>query len=341
MEKYDLLFESVFKKDPASADTASFLEKITEAYPYFSVAQFYQLQSLKKDTPEYKTQLKKTAALFNNNYWLHFQLLEAAKPHATIVDQQKFSLEENETVADESEITAVENHAAVEIAEEPALIESIESTPTLQEETIPETEQPPVTQEEETTKDEPAPVELISENENTEAPVFESSATIEIEKEIIPPATEQEIEMPPIKLSIEMPAANIVDDAILFEPLHTTDYFASVGIKLSEEVKSEDKLGKQLKSFTEWLKTMKKIHAEQLTKASTPAEIEADNTESNIQQLAEKSNIDNDVVTEAMAEVLLQQGRTKKAIELLEKLSLLNPAKSAFFAAKINQIKEP
>ena len=147
--------------------------------------------------------------------------------------------------------------------------------------------------------------------------------------------------MAEVKLSIEMPAANIADDAILFEPLHTTDYFASVGIKLSEEAKPEDKLGKQLKSFTEWLKTMKKIHAEQLTKASTPAEIEADNTESNIQQLAEKSNIDNDVVTEAMAEVLLQQGRTKKAIEVLEKLSLLNPAKSAFFAAKINQIKEP
>jgi hypothetical protein len=37
---------------------------------------------------------------------------------------------------------------------------------------------------------------------------------------------------------------------ISFEPLHTSDYFASQGIKLSEEVQSSDKLGKQLKSFT-------------------------------------------------------------------------------------------
>jgi hypothetical protein len=46
------------------------------------------------------------------------------------------------------------------------------------------------------------------------------------------------------------------------------------------------------------------------------------------------------VITEAMAEVLLQQGRQEKAIEILEKLSLLNPGKRPYFAAKINQIKD-
>ena len=47
---------------------------------------------------------------------------------------------------------------------------------------------------------------------------------------------------------------------MVFEPMHLVDYFASQGIKLSEEVQTGDKLGKQLKSFTEWLKTMKKVH---------------------------------------------------------------------------------
>jgi hypothetical protein len=409
MEKYQLLFESVFKKDPASAETIGFLEKITEAYPYFSTAQFYLLQSLKKDNPEYKKQVKKTAAIFNNNYWLNFQLLEAGMPHTSIVDQQKFSLEEKENVsAADNAIAAVEQtYAAENTIEEPPIIESIEANPPMEEgptatgiahlpeDNIPAADQPEpvelVTQNEPsgehpatdsievTTAVEvlpatgipdltegntpvaelPEPVELTTHEEKTEDPVTEITAplqpevrvpeiTNELKKEeiettnqTVSPANKQEKEIPPIKLSIAPVTANIAEDAPLFEPLHTSDYFASVGIKLSEEAKPADKLGRQLKSFTEWLKTMKKIHAEQLMKSSTPAEAEADNTESNIQQLAEKSNVEDEVVTEAMADVLLQQGRKNKAIEVLEKLSLLDPNKSAYFAAKINQIKEP
>ncbi|MES2848385.1 MAG: hypothetical protein V4685_04980 [Bacteroidota bacterium] len=131
-----------------------------------------------------------------------------------------------------------------------------------------------------------------------------------------------------------------VNEPLLFEPLHTTDYFASVGIKLSEEERTSGSLGKQLKSFTEWLKSMKKVHAAQLAQTSIAAQVEAGNTENSIQNLAEKSNEENDVITEAMADVLLQQGRQGKALEILEKLSLLNPGKSTYFAAKINQIKE-
>ena len=85
---------------------------------------------------------------------------------------------------------------------------------------------------------------------------------------------------------------------------------------------------------------MKKVHATQLSGATEPAEVEAAGNESQIQKLAEKSNRENEVLTEAMAEVLQQQGRHEKAVEILEKLSLLNPSKSAYFAAKINQIKE-
>jgi hypothetical protein len=41
-----------------------------------------------------------------------------------------------------------------------------------------------------------------------------------------------------------------------------------------------------------------------------------------------------------MAEVYLQQGKPKKAIEIYQKLSLLNPSKSAYFAAKLEILKE-
>ena len=49
-----------------------------------------------------------------------------------------------------------------------------------------------------------------------------------------------------------------------FEPLHTVDYFASQGIKITEEPVTNDKLGNQMKSFTAWLKSMKKLHPAKL-----------------------------------------------------------------------------
>ncbi len=119
---------------------------------------------------------------------------------------------------------------------------------------------------------------------------------------------------------------------ISFEPLHTVDYFASQGIKITEEPVANDKLGKQVKSFTAWLKSMKKVHP------SEPVEQDAA-LEKLIQNAAEESNINTEVYTEAMAEVLVKQDKKEKAIEMYQQLSLINPSKSAYFAAKIDNIK--
>ncbi len=124
----------------------------------------------------------------------------------------------------------------------------------------------------------------------------------------------------------------IKDQEIAFQPLYTVDYFASQGIKVNEETASNDKLGTQLKSFTEWLKSMKKIHVEK-------AQQSGDETDKIIQHIAETSNTNGNVVTEAMAEVLVKQGKIESAIEMYNKLSFKNPAKSAYFAAKIKSLK--
>ncbi|HEV2832816.1 MAG TPA: hypothetical protein VGW31_12620, partial [Hanamia sp.] len=58
-----------------------------------------------------------------------------------------------------------------------------------------------------------------------------------------------------------------------------------------------------------------------------------------IQASAEESNADAEILTEAMAEVLLKQNKREKAVAMYQKLSLLNPSKSAYFAAKIESIK--
>jgi hypothetical protein len=125
---------------------------------------------------------------------------------------------------------------------------------------------------------------------------------------------------------------SVEDDIVAFEPLHTIDYFASQGIKIKEDALTNDKLGQQVKSFTAWLKSMKKLHPGKL-----PEQNEV--IERIIQSSAEESNADAEVLTEAMAEVLVKQNKVGKAIEMYEKLSLINPSKSTYFAAKIEILK--
>jgi len=116
-------------------------------------------------------------------------------------------------------------------------------------------------------------------------------------------------------------------------PYHRVDYFDSQGIKLDAEKEASDKLGVQLKRFTDWLKQMKRIN-------SYPTDLGTDQkAESEVQNLAEHSNEREEVVTEAMAEVFIKQGKPEQAIHIYEKLSFLNPSKSAYFAAKIGDLK--
>jgi hypothetical protein len=59
-----------------------------------------------------------------------------------------------------------------------------------------------------------------------------------------------------------------------------------------------------------------------------------------VEHLAQHSVADADVVTEAMAEVWVKQGNREKAIDTYNKLSLLNPSKRAYFAAKAEFLKK-
>ncbi|MEJ7768697.1 MAG: hypothetical protein WKF89_12845 [Chitinophagaceae bacterium] len=119
-----------------------------------------------------------------------------------------------------------------------------------------------------------------------------------------------------------------------FQAYHTVDYFASQGIKLNQEVQANDKLGKQLKSFTEWLKTMRRLPE------SAAEEVLDKISDIEIVQFASDSLQEREVLTEAMAEVLVKQGKIEKARDVYQKLSLLHPHKIAYFAAKIEVLKQ-
>lgn len=117
------------------------------------------------------------------------------------------------------------------------------------------------------------------------------------------------------------------------ERLHTIDYFASQGIKIDLSTIPQDKLTTHLRKFTDWLKQMKNAN-EGVSDLGTNAEMEKA-----VMETAQNSNETGEVLTEAMADVLVKQGQVDKAIQLFIKLSFLNPEKSSYFAAKIEQLK--
>ena len=167
-----------------------------------------------------------------------------------------------------------------------------------------------------------------------------AEAVAEGRKPVIEPAPETFPEIkkaaePVIVEKIEAESAAIVNTTdLIFEPYHTVDYFASQGIKFREEEKPVDKFSLQLKSFTEWLKTMKKLPVAEMARSVETA------SEKKVEQMAEHSLEDREIITEAMAEVWEKQGNREKAIEVYSKLSLLEPAKSPYFAAKIEILKK-
>ncbi len=116
-----------------------------------------------------------------------------------------------------------------------------------------------------------------------------------------------------------------------FEPYYTIDYFASQGIKVTQDDDTKSKFDQQLKSFTEWLRTMKKLPnaREEQMADSIPNPL--------IERFAAHSLEQREVITETMAEVLIKQGKNERAAELYRKLSLLNPSKNTYFAAKIDE----
>ena len=133
-------------------------------------------------------------------------------------------------------------------------------------------------------------------------------------------------------------ATDAAADALLFEPYHTVDYFASQGIAVPADIESATRggaeqkpLDKKVQSFTQWLKQMKKLNYEPaINKPSDPA----------VDAQAIKSLQKDSIITEAMAQVLLKQGKKEQAGHVYTKLMLLHPEKSAYFAARLQELKQ-
>lgn len=298
--------------DVAEAD----LQQFTNDYPYAIIGQFLLAEKMRHENQDsFHDQALRTSLYFNNPAWLYWQLqehqeanLEGLKAAITMVDEPP--VEETKVVAETKsttgEITAIENKPAEE-TKAPVVQKSISLEDPAAGHIAAVGNQQSVKQE---AKVEEAPKEAAKAEENTSAVALAEA--------------------------VNAPAAQPVINEIGFDPYHTIDYFASQGIKLKLEELAKDKLGQQLKSFTEWLRSMKRIGPAGINGAGAQLDETAQQA---IQSIADTSIEGKDIVTEAMAEVWVKQGNYRKAIAIYEKLSLQNPVKSPYFADRIQQLK--
>jgi hypothetical protein len=370
--------KSLFGKESLDDLSREDLLLLTTKYPYAAIFHFLYTRKLQSVQDfRFPASVAKTALYFSNPHWLNNQLraktsvealaeMEMAfeKSHAAIAENdvnnfvQSNEREEENDYQLEKEIRLEPfPETDTDLPENP--IENFdytrEETPDLTDQTINEVEENNIPDEQIQTEPDylttenklDIPNELAEEKFEFSEPVIDFPAAIEetipevlkpeIFTEIIESETIKEISAPIIEEQInvvthptEKSEQEILE--IPLEPLYAVDYFASQGIRIREE-DQQDQLGKKLKSFTEWLKSMKKVHPEKST-----VQID-EKTEAAIKSDAEQSNDKSEVLTETMAEVFIKQGLIQKALEVYQKLSLLDPDKSATFAAKISELK--
>ena len=290
------LVKTLLQKESLEHCSLPELTAYAERNPYFGAAQLLLAKKLQVEASDkYEEQYQKTLLYFHNPLWVEHLLNDTGKAEVKGLEEQKVEkLEVGGSRLEEQEV------------------ERLESSQVNKDEEVDRVN----TEEKEIVRKEDKMEEIVSLSNN-----------VAVQEVIIAEQKEEPVIPGPVEV------VNQGND-LLFEPYHTVDYFASQGIKFKEEERPTDEFGKQLKSFTDWLKTLKRLPATELAKNVSVQ------SEQKVEQLAGQSITDREVLTEAMAEVWEKQGNSLKAIQIYSKLSLLEPAKSAYFAAKIEELKK-
>jgi len=152
------------------------------------------------------------------------------------------------------------------------------------------------------------------------------------------------------------------NDETLILPIYTEDYFLHQGVHVSNDIPETPELTETEKakslmvvmSFSEWLmfyKTRSMQEKEEQEdqralksmwqKEKLAAALEEENEEipENVFEMAMNSiSVEDDLISESLADIYIKQGKYDRAVEMYRKLSLRNPQKSAYFARKIELV---
>jgi len=279
--------------------------ELANEYPYFAPIQLLLSAKLKETNAiTFNTQAQKTNFYFSNPYWVHYLLSDFSS-------QNKVEAQIDAEISANPPISNLEIASATDLAIDTNESVAVIETPSF--ETANDIQIPTVE----------SVVDLLK---RINHPYEEAAATAESNTKIANLLSEQ-------LADFKKPISEEAKLEITREPLHTTDYFASQGIKIDLSQIPQDKLTTQLRRFTDWLKYMKTDHLTAVDLGTRPDLEEA------VVLIAHTSNEQKEIVTETMAEIFQKQGQLDKAIQLYIKLSFINPEKSAYFAAKIQHLK--
>ncbi|SFO51009.1 hypothetical protein SAMN05428949_5493 [Chitinophaga sp. YR627] len=153
-------------------------------------------------------------------------------------------------------------------------------------------------------------------------------------------------EVEPIKI-FPLDTSSDPADALTFQPLYSDDYFAYKRLKDPAHAEGLNEKGAaEMKSFTSWLRDMKQTFADKASKKWYQEQMQRSYEDSNpevsekVEKMAMESiTLNNDIVSETLAEIWARQQQYQTAIHIYQKLSLLNPNKSAYFAQKIKELQ--
>jgi hypothetical protein len=158
------------------------------------------------------------------------------------------------------------------------------------------------------------------------------------------------------------------------QPLFTSDYFSHQGVQVNAEMPAAEAFTTEqhtalvdeedptdadrglmvMRSFADWMQhfqqTTRKAQEEEESKKAVRAmwqkeklaaalEEEEEEIPEEVFQMAVASIAPDGMVSESLAEILAAQGKSERAVEMYRKLSAQEPAKSAYFARKIEALE--
>ncbi|MBW8683230.1 hypothetical protein [Chitinophaga rhizophila] len=237
---------------------------------------------------------------------------------------------------------------AATIAASPAA-PPVEDTPAEEEEAdISAWDEPVTTPAEEEEKEEEEEAITVTANEVQTAPVEETPAIAPLAE--APVVHVEAVPSAPAPATIKifpLDTSAPEDNSLTFQPLYSDDYFAYKRLKDPEHAETLNEKGAaEMKSFTSWLREMKTTFAEKASKKWYQEQMNRSYEDANpevseaVEKMAMESiTLNNDIVSETLAEIWARQQKYQTAIHIYQKLSLLNPNKSAYFAQKIKELQ--
>lgn len=191
--------------------------------------------------------------------------------------------------------------------------------------------------------------------------VVEPEYKVEAVESIIPdipvwnePAVPEIVESVDIELYPEPEMSPVVEDYISSQAEGIANEHEPILMEELNITETEDKSLMVMMSFMDWIQHFHKKNEEELEEEKEKKALKAawqkeklnaivdeeseEIPESIFKQAMESVSAESGIVSESLAQLLAQQGKTDKAIDMYKKLSLRNPEKSAYFADLIRKI---